>query len=551
MRRFGAEGVPGASYMSMTGTCDVIIVGAGAAGCVLAARLSEDPHSRVLLLEAGPPDTKTEIRIPAAFNRLFKTEVDWNYTTEPEPQLGGRRLYWPRGRMVGGSSSMNAMMYVRGNPADYDEWAESGCPGWSFADVLPFFRRIERCARGPAGHRGCDGPLPVSELRTPNPMTRAFVMAVQEAGIPRNADINGPDQDGVDFAQVMQTRGARCSAADAYLKPARGRPNLRVVTGAQAARILFEGRRAVGVEYRRDGSTETATATREVVIAGGTINSPQLLMLSGIGDAHHLRELGIPSVHDLPGVGQNLQDHLVVVLVVRSRVPISLAAADSKTNLLRYLLFRRGMLTSNVAEALVFLRSRPEASAPDCELLFAPVPYIDHGLGPPQGHGLSIGAVLLRPASRGRITLQSADPSGAPRIEPRYLSDPDGADLAVLLAAVKQAQRVFSMPSLAPFVGDAIEPYPGTHDAGGLEAFIRSRAETLYHPVGTCRMGSDEWTVVDPELRVRGVERLRVVDASVMPTIIRGHTQAPVMMIAERAAALIRTSQPTAVEVRT
>lgn len=528
---------------------DFVIIGAGPAGCVLASRLSADPASRVRLLEAGPAADKSEIRIPAAFNKLFQTPVDWNYRTEPEPNLGGRRLYWPRGKMLGGSSSMNAMMWVRGNPADYDEWAALGNRGWSWLEVLPYFRRAERCARGPADHRGCEGPLHVAEQRSPNPATRAFVAAAEQAGIRRTDDINGPPYEGVDLTQVLQRRGARCSAADAYLKPALRRPNLRLVTGAHATRIVFEGRRAVGVEYRRAGRTEVARARREVLVAGGAVNSPQLLLLSGVGPAAQLQALGITPVHDLPGVGENLQDHLAVAVIVRCPQPITLAAAESVSSLLRYLLLRRGMLTSNVGEALALVRSTPAAPAPDVELIFAPVPYIDHGLTPPPGHGLTIGVVLLRPASRGRIALRSADPFEAPRIHANYLSDPDGRDLATLLQGTRLAQRVFAMPALAPFVGEPLAPPQPELDDAELETYVRARSETLYHPVGSCRMGADPLAVVDAELRVHGVEGLRVVDASVMPTLVRGHTQAPTVMIAEKAADLILRGASAAVRV--
>jgi len=518
---------------------DYVIVGAGSAGCVLAARLSEDPTCRVLLLEAGPSDRKNEVRIPAAFSKLFHTERDWDYHTTPQEQAEGREMFWPRGRMLGGSSSMNAMMWVRGNRRDFDGWAALGNLGWAYDDVLPAFRRSEDSARGGSEHRGTGGPITVSELRDPNPMTHAFVDAAVAAGIPRAADVNGAEQDGVGYTQVTQRRGARCSTSSAYLRPARRRKNLEVRTGAQATRVLLDGTRAVGVEYRVDGRRETATADREAILAGGAVNSPQLLMLSGIGPAEQLRAHGIEPAVDLSGVGQNLQDHLAVCAIALATQPISLVSAESPGNLARYLLRRKGMLTSNVAEGVAFVRTAPGLPAPDIELVFAPVPFIDHGLVTPPGHGLTVGAVLLRPKSRGAVTLASGDPFVAPRIDPEYFTDPD--DVRVLVEGVRMARRVLRTEPLASFAGDDLEPSPGTDD-DGLEAFVREQAETLYHPVGTCRMGIDADAVVDPSLRVHGTSDLRVVDASVMPTIPGGHTNASTIMIAERAAELVRAA---------
>jgi choline dehydrogenase-like flavoprotein len=530
---------------------DYVIVGAGSAGCVLANRLSEQPDTRVLLLEAGPPDTKTEIRVPAAFSKLFKSPLDWNYATAPQPALAGRELYWPRARVLGGCSSMNAQMHVRGNRLDYDAWAELGNPGWSHADVLPYFRRSEHNEAGETEARGVGGPLNVARLRSPNPATAAFVAAACGAGVAACGDVNGETQEGVDHVQVTQTRGTRCSTATAYLRPARGRPNLRVATGAHATRIVTDGRRATGVEYVAGGRRVTAAAAREVIVSCGAVNSPQLLMLSGIGPAARLGELGIPVVHDLPGVGQNLQDHLAVAVIVGSRRPVTLVAAETLPNLLRFLVLRRGMLTSNVAEACAFVRTDPDLPAPDLELIFAPVPFIDHGLVKPAGHGLTLAAILLQPASRGEIGLRSADPFAAPLIQPHYLSDPGGADLRVLREGVRLAQRILHTPPLAEYAGDPVEPAAGVRTDAEVDAFIREQAETLYHPVGTCRMGADDGAVVDAQLRVRGVEGLRVVDASVMPRIIRGHTNAPTVMIAEKAADLIRgRPAPVAIEVK-
>ena len=521
---------------------DYIIVGAGSAGCVLAHRLSADPDARVLLLEGGPDDRAKEVKIPAAFPKLFKTERDWNYATEPEPQLDGRALYWPRGRMLGGSSSMNAQIYIRGHRLDYDRWAAMGNAGWSWDDVLPYFKRAEDNDRGPSRYHGAGGPLSVSDLRDPSPLSRAFVQAGIEAGLAANPDFNGEEQDGVGPSLVTQRKGTRCSTAAAYLKPARRRPNLTVVTGAHATRVLFDGRRATGVEYRRDGRVETAGTRREVIVSGGAINSPQLLMLSGVGPAAELQAHGIDVVHDLPGVGRNLQDHLSVTVLATCHQPLSLLAAESLGNVARFLLLKKGMLTSNVGEAGAFARTDAGLDAPDIQLLFAPVLYINHGLAPPPEHGFTVGVVHLTPKSSGAVALSSADPFAAPRITANYLSDTDGDDLRVLVDGVKLARRVIRAHAFDPYRKAELAPTADVEGDAVLATFVRGMAETLYHPVGTCSMGIDAAAVVDPELRVRGIDGLRVVDASVMPVIPRGNTNAPTIMIAEKAADLIRTT---------
>jgi choline dehydrogenase len=523
---------------------DFVIVGAGSAGCVLAARLTEDPACRVLLLEAGPPDRKLEIRIPAAFNKLFKTRYDWAYETVPQEHLDGRSRFWPRGKTLGGSSSLNAMMYVRGNREDYDAWARLGNDGWGYDDVLPYFRRSENFEGGPTAERGGAGPLNVAQLRDLNPATEAFLRAAQEVGIPRNDDVNGSEQDGVNATQVTQKRGRRWSAADAYLRPARKRRNLTVETGALAQRVRFEGRRAIGVDYLVGDQTRRADATREVIVAGGAINSPQLLMLSGIGPADQLRAHQIPVVHELPGVGQHLLDHLAVVSIVECNEPVTLAAAESLRNVGRFLVSGRGMLTSNVAEACAFVRSREGIAAPDLELVFAPVTFLEHGLEPVTGHGLTIGAVALQPRSVGTLTLESADPCRPPRIDPAYLSDDAGDDLRVLIEGMRRAQEIFAAPAFARYVGAPMHPSPIPADDAAAARHVRRYAETLYHPVGTCAMGNGPDAVVDPTLRVHGIEHLRVVDASVMPTIPRGHTHASTVMIAEKASDLIKHDVP-------
>ncbi|HEY3141108.1 MAG TPA: GMC family oxidoreductase N-terminal domain-containing protein [Acidimicrobiales bacterium] len=525
-------------------TFDYVIVGAGSAGCVLANRLSADPQTKVAVLEAGGRDRKMEIRIPAAFGKLFKSDYDWNFTTAAQPALDDRELYWPRGKTLGGSSSINAQMWLRGQRADYDGWADEGCPGWSYDVVRPYFERAERRqGSNVGGVYGTAGPNRVSELRDANPTTQAFLAACAELGLHRPDELNGADIEGYGPTPVMQRKGRRWSAADAYLRPVSQRKNLTVLTNATTQRVLLNDGRATGVEYRdAGGQTQRLSARRDVILSAGAIGSPQLLQLSGIGDADQLRAAGVEPTHELPGVGRNLQDHLLTGVIVNCTEPVTLVDAEKPINLLRFVLFRKGLLTSNVGEAAAFVRTSDDLAAPDIELIFAPAPYIDHGLTEPPGHGLSIGVILLQPESRGQITLASSDPAAAPVIDPAYLSKP--SDLATQIAGVRLAGKVFDTAALRGYVGESIEPDPTTVIATAsdddLAAFVREQSETLYHPVGTCRMGEGDDAVVDPELGVRGLDGLRVVDASVMPRIIRGHTHAPTVMIAERAADLIR-----------
>jgi choline dehydrogenase len=517
---------------------DYIIVGAGSAGCVLANRLSEDPKTTVLLLEAGGPDTKQEIHIPAAFAKLFNTTCDWAYHTEPQTHLNNRALYWPRGKMLGGSSSMNAMIYDRGDAADYDHWRDLGNEGWDYVSVLPYFKRAQRQERGASAYHGADGPLNVADLRYVNPLSRAFVDAAVSSGIPRTEDFNGAEREGAGLFQVTQKRGARHSAAVAYLKSARKRPNLTVHTGAQATRIIIEDHGAVGVEYRHAGNVEQVRADREVIVSAGTINSPQLLLLSGIGPADHVRALGIPLIHDLPGVGENLQDHLVAGAVYECTQPITLASAEQAKHILAYLVRRTGPLTSNVAEAGAFIKTRSDLAKPDLEILFGPVYFIEHGFANPQGHGFTLAPILLYPESRGRITLYENNPMTPPSIDPNYLAS--DIDLRTLVAGVQLARKIAAAAAFGPYRGDEVFPGADRADDEAIAEQIRLHAETLYHPVGTCKMGNDPLAVVDAQLRVHGIAALRVVDASVMPTIVGGHTNAPTIMIAERAADFIK-----------
>ena len=519
---------------------DYIIVGGGSAGCILASRLSDDRDVRVLLLEAGGPDDRAEIHIPAAFSKLFQTEADWNYHTVPQAGAANRALYWPRGKVLGGSSSINAMIYIRGHHADYDRWAHEGCTGWGYADVLPYFKRSEDNARGANAYHGVGGPLRVEDLRDPSPISTSFVDAAVNAGHPANDDFNGAEQEGAGLYQVTQRGGRRVSAASAFLRPARRRKNVETWTGAHVTRVLIEAGRAVGVEMVRGGRTERVRAEREVILSGGAVNSPQLLMLSGIGPAEHLAAHGIVVVADRPEVGENLQDHLIVGIRYRLKTPVSLINAESPSNVAQYLTRRRGMLTSNVAEAGLFARTRTGAPTPDLQFHVAPVLFEDHGLTPPTEHGFSLGPTLVATESRGRIRLGAADPLAAPEIDPGALTE--AADVASLVEGVRLAREIAHEAALDEFRGEEIAPGAASTSRAEVERYVRQTCETLYHPVGTCRMGADPASVVDLDLRVRGVDGLRVIDASVMPTIPNGNTNAPTMMIAEKAADLIRRS---------
>ncbi len=522
--------------MDMTGY-DYIIVGAGSAGCVLANRLSADPARRVCLIEAGGEDRHPMIHMPlglAALARLRK--LNWGYETAPEPELDGRCLYWPRGKVLGGSSSINAMIYMRGHPEDYRGWAEAtGSPLWDWPHVLGLFRDLEANARlaGDPLH-GAAGPLSVSDLRAPNPLSLAFVAAAAEAGLPGCADFNGAAQEGAGLYQVTQRNGRRWSAARAFLAAARGRRNLEVRTGTPVQRVIFEGRRAVGVALR--GGALRLRPGGEVILCGGAINSPQLLLLSGIGPGADLRRLGIEVLQDAPGVGGNLQDHLDVALLAPERGRLSIGLSPSFLPRvwrgMRQWRQGEGEFTSNVAEAGAFARSDPGRARPNLQFHFLPALLRDHGRRTTFGHGATLHVCDLLPQSRGRISLASPRPEEAPRIAAGYLSAPE--DMAVLLAGLRLARRILGAPALARHLRPGPEP-----DEAVLVDQIRATAETIYHPVGTCRMGADAGSVTDPALRVRGVEGLRVADASVMPRILAGNTNAPAMMIGENAARMI------------
>ncbi|HEX4110118.1 MAG TPA: FAD-dependent oxidoreductase [Solirubrobacteraceae bacterium] len=510
---------------------DYVIVGAGAAGCALAARLSEDPSVEVTLLEAGPPDTAQEIHVPAAFPSLFLTEYDWDYDTAPEPGLDGRRAFLPRGRALGGSSSINAMVYIRGHRADYDEWSDHGCEGWSYDELLPYFKRSEDNERGADAYHGVGGPLSVSEGRSRHPFGDAWISAAVASGLAVNTDFNGAEQEGVGRYQVTQRGGMRCSAAVAFLHPAMERSNLHVTTGAHATRLELSRGRAVGVHYLHEGQERLARADREVILCGGAYNSPQLLMLSGIGPAATLSALGIAVVADLP-VGENLQDHPMVVAVLATTHD-TLASAGTAENAALLQSEGRGPLTSNIAEVGGFLTTRAGLDAPDVQFLSAPVAYMYEGLAPAPEPGVSMACCLNKPSSRGVVGLRSANPLAKPLIQHNYLTTDE--DMASLVAGLKVTLDISRRPSVAEF-GRRWLNGPTATGEDDLVAWIRSHTQTNYHPVGTCAMG----TVVDSELRVLGIDGLRVADASVMPSVPRGNTNAPSIMVGEKAADLIR-----------
>jgi choline dehydrogenase len=517
---------------------DYVIVGAGSAGCVLAARLSEDPNVSVTVVEAGGKGKHPNISIPAAFAKQFKTKLDWDYATEPEPHCDNRSLYVPRGKGLGGSSNMNAMLYVRGRPLDYDQWErDHGATGWGWDGVLPYFLKAEDNQRGKSEFHGAGGPVRIEDVRSPRKLTGRIMAAVENAGVPRIDDYNGPEQDGVSPAQVFQKNGRRWSAADAYLRPVMKRPNLRVETNKQAVGLELDGTRVTGVKL---AGGDVVRARRDVILAAGAIGSPQLLLLSGIGPAEHLDEIGIPVAHDLAGVGSNLQDHPYCTLVWESMAPDSLYGADKPKFLLEWLFRKTGPLTSSVGEAFAFVRSRPGLPAADLQFHFAPAYFVDHGNEEFDGHAFTMGPVLVTPRSRGTVRLRSADPGAKPRILTNTLSSDE--DVAAFVQSVKLAREWAHTAPLGDVAGREFYPGPAVESDDDIEAWVRSHVELIYHPTGTCKMGSGDDAVVDPQLRVRGVQGLRVCDASIFPVIPGGNTNAPAMMVAEKGAEIIRAA---------
>jgi choline dehydrogenase len=522
---------------------DYIIVGAGSAGCVLANRLTASGRHRVLLLEAGGPDRNIWIHIPLGYGKLFSNaKVNWLYTTEPEPELNNRRVIQPRGKVLGGSSSINGLLYIRGQHEDYDHWRQLGNAGWSFKDVLPYFRRAEDQERGADELHGVGGHLKVSNVCEPHPLCEAFIEAAQKAGYPRNDDFNGPTQEGAGYFQLTTRNGRRWSTAVGYLKEARRRPNLTVVSKALGTRILFSGRRAVGVEYRQGAATHTAYVNGEVILSSGAFNSPQLLQLSGVGPAKLLRDLGIDVIADMPGIGADLQDHLQVRMQYRCTESITANEVINDWRYryaagLRYLTTRKGLLTIGAGYAGAFLRTRPELATPDVQIHFLIFSADTAGAALHAFPGFMASVCQLRPESRGFVRIKSNDPAVPPAIQPRYLSA--RADCDCVVDSLKMLRRIMNQPAMRRYIAEERTPGEACQSDADLLAFARETGTTVYHPTSTCRMGSDPNAVVDERLRVRGFEGLRVIDASIMPTVVSGNTNAAAVMIGEKGSDMV------------
>ena len=523
---------------------DYVVVGAGSAGCVLANRLTEDGRHTVLLLESGPRDSYPWIHIPIGYGKtMFHPVYNWGFYTEPEPGMNNRRVYWPRGRGLGGSSSINGLIYVRGQPQDYDGWAALGNRGWGWRDVLPYFRKLERNSRGASEYHGGDGPVWCSDIGARHELMDAIISAGEEIGVPRNDDFNGATQDGVGYYQLFTRAGMRCSSATAYLRPAQKRSNLRVETHAHATAVTFDGTRATGVVYRQHGLVKQAHAAREVILAAGALQTPQLLQLSGVGPAALLQNIGMPVVKDLPGVGENLQDHLQFRLMYKVSSPITtndqLRTLSGRLGIgLRWLLFRTGPLAIGINQGGLFTRVLPESKTPDIQFHFATLSAEMAGGKPHPWSGCTFSVCQLRPESRGTVTIKSRDPLEPPAMRPNYLTRE--ADCQCAVEAIKFARRLAAAPALREYLSEEYRPGPDTVRDDELLEFARNYGATIFHPSGTCKMGSDPMAVVDERLRVHGLAGLRVVDCSIMPTLVSGNTHAPAVMIAEKAADMVR-----------
>ncbi len=532
------------SVSAATIEADFVIVGAGSAGCALAGRLSEDPATQVVLLEAGGADRNIWIHIPIGYGKtIADPSINWCYETEPEPELGDRRLFWPRGKVIGGSSSINGLVYIRGQAEDFDHWRQLGNTGWSFADVLPYFKRSEDQQRGGDKLHGVGGPLAVSDLIERHPICEAVIASALRLGIPRNDDFNGATQDGVGYYQLTARNGRRCSAAAAYLRPAMRRPNLRIVTRALASAVVLDGKRAVGIAFRQGGAPRVARARREIILSGGAINSPQLLLLSGIGPAEHLARMGVAVAHDLPGVGRNLQDHLQARVALRCNQPITVNDIMRSPWLklragLEYAVRRTGPLTTAAAQVGLFLRTRPELASPDVQCHFLTFSADRPAAGLHKFPGFTLNVCQLRPESRGRIELKTPNPTDPPAIYANYLTTE--LDRRTLVDGLKLCRGILAEAPLQRFIESEYLPGASVQTDDELLAYARQYAGTIFHPAGTCKMGNDPMAVVDSELRVRGVTGLRVADASIMPTVVSGNTNAAAIMIGEKLADLLR-----------
>lgn len=530
--------------MTKRTTFDYVVVGAGAAGCVVANRLSEDPDVHVLLLEAGGPDTSPLIHMPAGFTKLTGKKVNWGFKTVPQRHVNNREMHYPQGRTLGGSTSINAMIYIRGHRLDFDEWRDLGNDGWGYEDVLPLFIQSENNERFVDRYHGRGGPLNVADQTQHNVLTKAFVRSAQEVGIRYNADLNGERQEGVSYYQVTQRNVRRESAATAFLHRYKERANLHVVTHATASRVLLKNDRAVGIEYMYGSDSKHVRAEREVIVSSGAVNSPKLLLLSGIGPADELRALGIDVQHDLPGVGKNFQDHMDVYIAAHCSQPVSYNGHDRWDRALRhgiqYLLYKTGPVTACVAEAGCFLKSSPDVRSPDIQIHCLPAYVVDHGRLRMKGHGITINTCHLRPRSTGSVTLRTADPTDPPAIDPNFLSDP--YDLKISTEGFKWGRRILAAPSLKEFITSEELPGADVRTDEEIASYIRTWSKNDYHPVGSCKMGHDSMAVVDPQLRVHGLHGLRVIDASIMPRLISGNTQATSIMIGEKGAAMVKSN---------